>query len=619
MNRLVHNVPASTVEFELPSSWLSFSRKPPWYEPPWYELGVKFNRPEQRRQIEFRSIDGYGNNRMNPEWGSSGVQLLRMADPAYADGRQEPRGGFESSLPSPRQISTTISNFLPSSSVDLDSADQTDNRYNYTDWFWQWGQFIDHDISLTEVAYPAENFYIDVPQGDPYFDPAATGAMTISMERSNYEPTTGTDTANPRQQINEITAYLDASMVYGSDPETAARLRAWDGKGRLLVGVAENGEVIVPLDHLNVETPLFLAGDKRVNEQIGLTAVHTLFLREHNRIAQDIWTILNRLSTPPAKGKTHQSERKEFRELKKQYKDLTRLYEQSGLSLADFVYQSTRRIVGAEIQAITYNEFLPLLIGVEAMPAYAGYDNSINVGISNEFSTAAFRVGHTMLSPQLLRVDEAGVVVEIPLRDAFFTPDSIASDGVDTLLLGLASQQAQAVDPFIVSDVRNFLFGPPGAGGFDLASLNLQRGRDHGLPSLNSVRQQIGLEPYSSFDAITGCDIGTDQHDDNDADCELARRFESCYESVDDVDLWVGGLAEPVLPGAAVGETFQAIIVDQFTRLRDGDRFWYETDPVMGPLKPFMLQDVTLADVITLNSTVTAIQDQAFIMPPTAM
>jgi peroxidase len=606
MNSFVRQIPMNSNEFIVfPGPFFSLPRNHLFLR----KLKAKIHRPNQYQKVEFRSISGYGNNRTNLEWGSPGVQLLRMADPAYADDRQEPRGGFVSSLPSPRLISNTISDFSVSQ-----ATDQIGNPYNYTDWLWQWGQFIDHDISLTEPANPAEHFFIDVPQGDPYFDPAGSGTMTIAMDRSIYDITTGKDHANPRQQINEITAYLDASMVYGSDPYTAARLRAWDGKGRLLYGVAENGEEVLPLDSLNTGNTSFLAGDKRVNEQIGLTAIHTLFLREHNRIAENIWNTLHRLSSPPGRGKQYQAERKEFRELRKEYGSLLKLYRQSGLSLADFAYQSARRIVGAEIQAITYNEFLPLLIGAEAIPAYEGYDQNVNVGISNEFSTAAYRVGHTMLSPQLLRVDGAGAHVEIPLRDAFFTPDSIASDGVDTLLLGLASQQAQAVDSFIVSDVRNFLFGPPGAGGFDLASLNIQRGRDHGLPSLNTVRQQIGLEPYTSFDAITGCEAAFGQHDGQDPDCELARRFESIYGSVDDVDLWIGGLAEPHLPGAAVGETFQAIISDQFTRLRDGDRFWYENDPVMIPLEAFMLPDVTLSDVIRVNSAVIDIQDQAFIM-----
>lgn len=564
-------------------------------------------------KIKFRSIDGQDNNKKYSQWGASGTQLLRIAGPSYQDGTAEPRGGLASSLPSPREISNAISDFTPTDHGEGIATDEQGNPYQYTDWLWQWGQFIDHDIALTESAFPAEPFLINVPPGDPYFDPAATGDVTISLNRSIYDPTTGTDPSNSRQQINEITAYLDASMVYGSDLDTAHRLRAWDGKGRLLSGVAANGEAILAFDTVTPGSGLFMAGDIRANEQIGLTAVHTLFVREHNRIAEDIWSVLNQLTTSNNQKKMDKAEKKAFKQFEKQYKDLEKLYSKSSLSMEDFIYESARRIVGAEIQAITYNEFLPLLIGKETLPAYNGYDSKVNPGITNEFSTAAYRVGHTMLSPQLLRVQQDGSVDAIDLKDSFFSPDIISTGGIDGLLLGLASQQAQAVDTFIISDVRNFLFGPPGAGGFDLASLNIQRGRDHGLPSLNVVRQQMGLEPYASFDELTGCEI-IDDHEAGDVACELASRFESVYDSIDDVDLWVGGLAEPHRAGATVGQTFQAILADQFTRLRDGDRFWYENDPVMKPLSVFMDPDITLADVIRANSTVSGIQDQAFFM-----
>ncbi|MGK7893362.1 MAG: peroxidase family protein, partial [Xenococcus sp. (in: cyanobacteria)] len=231
-----------------------------------------------------------------------------------------------------------------------------------------------------------------------------------------------------------------------------------------------------------------------------------------------------------------------------------------------------------------------------------------NPSISNEFSTAAFRFGHTMLSPQLLRVDGPGKpdkVEEIPLQDAFFDPDEIYNNGIDSLLRGLSHQKAQEIDNKLVDDVRNFLFGFPGEGGLDLASLNIQRGREHGLPDFNTVRAQMGFHKYSNFDELTG-----QNH-------TLSKQLADVYGSVDQVDLWVGGLAEQQAPGALVGETFQKIIADQFTRLRDGDRFWYGSDHYLKPFDDLIDINYTLSAVIKDNSSFTDIHKNAFLVSHT--
>ncbi|NES90681.1 peroxidase family protein, partial [Okeania sp. SIO2B9] len=199
------------------------------------------------------------------------------------------------------------------------------------------------------------------------------------------------------------------------------------------------------------------------------------------------------------------------------------------------------------------------------------------------------------LSPQLLQVEEDGSYEAVALRDAFFQPSKIMEDGVDSLLKGLESQQAQAVDNFLIDDVRNFLFGPPGAGGFDLASLNIQRGRENGVADINTVRNAIGLSSYTDFDELTG------------GNSELAAKFASVYDSIDDVDLWIGGLAEQDINGGVVGETISAIIIKQFTNLRDGDRFYVKNDPYLKELEGIIdknLDNVSLADIIEDNSDV---------------
>jgi peroxidase len=261
--------------------------------------------------------------------------------------------------------------------------------------------------------------------------------------------------------------------------------------------------------------------------------MHTLFVREHNRLAHEI----------------KQNNRK---------------------LPGEEIYLRARRIVAAQMQAITYNEFLPVLLGKKALSKYKGYNPNIDARISNEFSAAAYRLGHSLLSPKILRLNKNGKEIHhghLSLRDAFFAPQLLTDEGnIGPILRGLASQACQDLDVFIVDDVRNFLFGQPSSGGFDLATLNIQRGRDHGLLSYNETRKSLGLKPADSF-----ADISSDN--------EVQTRLESAYSgNIDQVDLWVGGLAEDHVGDALVGEVFYAILKDQFERLRDGDRFWYENN-----------------------------------------
>jgi hypothetical protein len=205
-----------------------------------------------------------------------------------------------------------------------------------------------------------------------------------------------------------------------------------------------------------------------------------------------------------------------------------------------------------------------------------------------------------MLSPQLLRLNNDGTVIDagnLALRDAFFAPDEIVAEGIDALLLGAANQLAQEIDNMIVDDVRNFLFGPPGSGGFDLASLNIQRGRDHGLPDYNQARRDLGLEPVSSFDEIT-------------SNPAVAAALREVYGDVNNIDVWVGGLAEDHVPGASVGELIYTVLVDQFERIRDGDRFWYQH--VFGGEELRKIENTTLADVIERNTGIDRVQDNVF-------
>ncbi|MDX1627036.1 MAG: peroxidase family protein, partial [Wenzhouxiangellaceae bacterium] len=264
--------------------------------------------------------------------------------------------------------------------------------------------------------------------------------------------------------------------------------------------------------------------------------------------------------------------------------------EAPGLS-GDAIYEEARARVGAMLQVITYEQFLPLLLGDDALPEWSGYDDGVDPTLANVFSTVAYRLGHSMVTPQLARLN--GLLLPVPdgplaLRDAFFAPEQMERDGaVAELMRGAAMHTMQSLDRWIVDDLRNFLFGPPGSGGFDLGALNLQRARDHGIPDYNAVRAAYGLAPASSFSDIT-------------TDPALADALAGVYGSVDDIDPWIGGLAEDRAPGRMVGPLLQAILVEQFVRLRDGDRFWYRNIFSGEVLEE--IESTRLVDVVRRNS-----------------
>lgn len=500
--------------------------------------------------LNVRSVDGSNNNVLNSAWGQSDIPLLRLAPADYADGNATLSGRNRSN---PRAISNAVIKA---------EGNNAPVGAPVSDMFWQWGQFLDHDLTLTPEIAPVESADISIPVGDPWFDPNSIGGKVIHFSRSNYS----IDTQNTRQQHNFITAYIDASNVYGSDALRAMTLRTNDGTGRLKVSVGN----LLPFNNSGLanapsaSSQFFLAGDFRANEQIGLTAMHTLFVREHNRIAID---------------------------LRKQDTNMS----------GEDSYQQARAMVGGLMQVITYKEFLPKLLGTSSIGPYQGYDASENASISNEFATAAYRVGHTMLSSQILRLGADGKEADeghILLRNAYFNPQQIALHGIDSILRGLAKQRAQKVDVKLVDDVRNLLFGNPNAGGLDLASLNIQRGRDHGLSSYVDTRLAMGLSRITRFEDIS-------------PNTKLQNHLKSVYDDVSQIDLWVGGLAEPALPGAMVGSTFLKILTDQFSSLRDGDRFWYSRNLSESSIQ--WLESQTLAKVIRRNTNISSeISDDVF-------
>jgi hypothetical protein len=536
----------------------------------------------------YRSIDGSGNNLANPTLGSAGTDLLRTSPVGYADGISSP------SLPqdqSARAISNLLNNQADPNnpSQDLNTVDQN----SLSDFGYAFGQFMDHDMSLTPDG--GASFPIPVAPGDPL------GPNPLPFTRSQFDPSTGTSTSNPRQQVNDVTSFLDLSQVYGSDPATADALRTHAG-GRLKTSPGgllpyDNSTYFSPaqlaainqsLGGMQNEGPLptsqlFVTGDIRGNENVELTALQTLFVRNHNRIAGEL-----------------QQEHPAWSD--------------------EQLYQEARKINIAQYQSIIYNEWIPAVFGQNALPTYTGYVSSVNPSIANEFSTVAFRFGHSLLSGQIERQNNSGQDIAdvnssgsaVNLAQDFFDPNLLSASGavdpltghtgsnIDAVLKGDADGNSQAMDLLAINEVRNLLFGNAGQGGQDLIARDIQRGRDNGLPDYNTMRAAYGLPRVTSFAQIT-------------SNVQVQQELQQAYGSVNNIDAFEGGLAEDHVSGSDVGPLFRAILTDQFTRLRNGDRFFYLNEQWSPDEMNLLQQGNTLTKVIEANTNVTNMQADAFL------
>lgn len=504
-------------------------------------------------------IDGVGNNVDNPLWGATNASQERLAPADFLDGVSVPRSGDEFNRPNTRNISNLISK----------QTDPIDNEMSLSDFVWAFGQFIDHDITLSPTG--PEFAPIVVEEADEFFN---VGDI-ILFSRSAYDPATGID--SPREYLNEVTSYIDASSVYGSDEERAAWLRTYvKGKmkvseGNLLPWNTTTGELGDKIDskapHMEDDSRLlkkyFVAGDVRANENPVLAAIHTLFVREHNRLC-----------------------------------DL--IYDENPSLSDEEIYQEARLRVIGYIQNIVFNEWLPVM-GIQ-LPKYSGYNENVNPNIFNEFATAAYRLGHTLINSTLLRMDDDGEQISrgnISLKDAFFNPQALnLAGGVEPYLKGMATQAQQEFDNKVVDDLRNFLFGHGGVG-LDLAAINVERGRDRGLADYNSLRAAMGMPRVKAFADITD-------------DAKNALLLKDIYKDVDAIDPWVGMLAERHLDESLFGELVSKILLRQFGNLRDGDRYYFENMDFLSAEEKEDIRSTTLRDIMMRNTNISIMQDEVF-------
>jgi len=251
------------------------------------------------------------------------------------------------------------------------------------------------------------------------------------------------------------------------------------------------------------------------------------------------------------------------------------------------------------MQHITYTEWLPRIIGPDGMAKigkYKGYNPQVDSSISNVFATSALRFGHTLISPIMKRLDSNLTTIpegDLPLHKAFFSPWRLVEEGgLDPIIRGLFASPAKMADDGLNEDLTERLFEVAHTVALDLAALNIQRGRDHGLPSYTKWMDFCGLGSAHTWETLG-------QYIKNEV---KLKTLQDIYGHPDNIDLWVGSLLEEKVEGGRVGLTTQCLLVEQFRRLRDGDRFWFENPSVFTSAQLAQVKQVTLSRIICDNA-----------------
>ena len=541
----------------------------------------------------FRSIDGTCNNIINPSQGVSDTAFRRLIPAHYEDGNNELRGfrqavDEDTAFDAPNPSARFISDF-----VIQDKVNRLETPFSHL--LAQFGQFLDHDMDLgPELEVECEGCTFTpvcspirvAPTDDAFGDETINEGECLPFRRSVAvcdNPTKGSFYA--RDQINVLTSYIDASMVYGSNSRQGNAVRDFYNNGKLKVvpSKIEFEDDGSPRDDLPVDEneivacpgrdDCFLCGDVRCNEQISLTIMHTLWAREHNRIAKEL-KVVN-----PFWG----DER---------------------------LFQETRKIVGAMIQKIVYVDYLPKVLGDEifdmVIGPYYDYDRTVDASVPNSFATAAYRYGHSLIREFWPRIAPNFLLIDnVNLRDMFFNPPLIKeSGGVSEIALGWTTVNARRMDEFLSIVLTTRLFQTATGPGMDLASLNIQRQRDHGLSLYFKYRNFC----EKAFPDLTD-QFGSATFENSITTAKLAQ----LHSNAENAELWVGGISEVRLPMSLLGPTFACIFGLTFGNARDGDSFYYERRTTFSPVQLNEIRQTLFSRVICDNTATTDIQKDAFI------
>ncbi|VDN02940.1 unnamed protein product [Thelazia callipaeda] len=500
--------------------------------------------------LYYRTMDGTCNNFNRPLRGAAFRPYNRLLPPEYDDSLSEPVGSMLPLRPNAREASRLLL-----------SSRKSVQHPEFNALLMQWGQYLIHEMAKTTLVPSAKCNVCQNIQGRcmrvpvQVKDPNKNFRSNKCIRVSRSSAICGSGNKKPRQQLNENTNFIDGSPIYGSSVGDLHKFR--DGRTGFLKTQVFNGLKLLPFDTSKCQSPIscsaiFIAGDSRVNLFVGLSSIHIILSREHNRLV----TALQKLN-PHWNG--------------------------------DRLFMEARKIVGAEIQAITYREYLPKILGsafVTTIGEYHGYDPNVDPTLTNEFNSAAFRFGHGMIQEIYPRLDRN--FHNLSLSSFSFVHGTQHSDllifggGVDPILRGMMMLPVKRSQRLTKAITEN-LFGST-----DLGTINIQRGRDHGLPPYVKFRTLCGLRSATTFDHFSREIMGA----------RIRARLKQVY---DRVDLYVGGLLEDPVVRGFVGPTFACIIGPQFQRIRDGDRFYYENPGVFTRAQLAEIRKSSLARLLCDN------------------
>lgn len=544
----------------------------------------------------YRKLNGWCNNFKMPIGGAANTPYSRLLEHFYDNYCDAPtvRGKSGANLPNPRDVSLKLFRHIKTDST-------------ISNLFLFFGQFLDHDIVLT----PASTDYtsgkepnctcgtynrlcanIDIPRYDPYFPYQRCLPFIRSSAASSISPKCK---FTCREQMNSVTSALDLSSLYGNDDTTGKSVRqleygllkydtynfniypAFKNPADASTGCCDKN----PLDQCLV------SGDSRAESNGYLFVIQTLFFYEHNRIAKELAT---------------------------RYPDCT----------DEVIFQEARRITIALFQKIVFNDWNPIALGSKVMKRYGivpeprgkffnGYDDTNFPNVWNEF-VLGMRFGHTLVKAQYYLADENCNPTRIQkTRDVLFVSSKLVCHNLfDSYVRAAVCDNTYYKFDQMTYDLSDHLFETYLGKGSSLSALNVQRGRDHGIPGYQAFRRFYKLKTSKTFQGLPNIRG------------ETKKKLAELYASTEDIEWWVGAAVERSFrnydpEGGVVGETLAHFLAHQFKLLKYHDRFFWESgDKLSNPFSIEQLDNirsVNIGSLICQHVNIRQLQANPFRVP----